>query len=435
MSSGYVDFPTLPAGAGSTSVPGLGTFNTLAGPVVGADGTVYLATREGKVIALRDDGQPYWTARIDPDLAISAPPAIGIEGSAYVVGWQRSVNNGAGHQGPGGRARLHRFLPQGVGAFGVEFPQYEDRGAWIYGAPEMWRVGDTEAIFVPVIYSAVGGMNLRLLAFSTAGEIVGDWVKYIGYGPASEGGSWDELLASIGLPGFRPGVIPPPAEVPFPGVAVGPVGSQGTPSVVLIDRFERRTYTFRFCIGSPCAGADPGLFEVFSTSHSPHELLSSPVTLPVGRTMIGAGDGIVFTPFSPSQQPTATTGLGKVFATPSVTTDGRIVAVNVSGQVFSILNGTVTPGPQLEGVTIARPAASRSHVFVATTEYLYTLNATATAEVARFPWTNAGIWSPVVGPKGKVYAMAADTLFIFPGPRTVPVRDVPLGDAPAVALG
>ena len=47
----------------------------------------------------------------------------------------------------------------------------------------------------------------------------------------------------------------------------------------------------------------------------------------------------------------------------------------------------------------------------------------------------AGVWSPVVGPKGKGYAMAANILFIFPGPRIVPIRDVPIGDAPAVALG
>jgi hypothetical protein len=110
MSSGYVDFPTLPAGAGSTSVPGLGTFSTLAGPVVGADGTVYLASLEGKVIALRDDDQPYWTAQIDPRLGMSSPPAIGIEGSAYVMGSTRWVDHRTGREGPGGRGMLYRFL-------------------------------------------------------------------------------------------------------------------------------------------------------------------------------------------------------------------------------------------------------------------------------------------------------------------------------------
>ena len=84
MSTGYVDFPTLSAGAGSTSVPGLGTFGSLAGPVVGSDGTVYLATREGKVIALHDDGQPLWSAQIEGELTISAPPAVGSQVTATI---------------------------------------------------------------------------------------------------------------------------------------------------------------------------------------------------------------------------------------------------------------------------------------------------------------------------------------------------------------
>ena len=244
------------------------------------------------------------------------------------------------------------------------------------------------------------------------------------------------MAESIGLGGFTPGEFTPPAEVPFPGVAVAPLSPQGgTPSVVLIDRFDGKSSTFRFCTGTACAGAEPGLFELFSTSHAPQQLLSSPVTLADGHTVIGSSDGVVFTPPSQNLPRTAVTGLGKVFATPSLAMDGRIVAVNLTGQVFGIKNGTVVPGPELEGLTIARPAASKSHVYVATTQYLYTLNATATAEVARFPWTNAGVWSPAIGPTGKVYAMAANILFIFPGPRIVPIRDIPLGDAPAVALG
>ena len=178
MSTGYVDFPTLPAGAGSTSVPGLGTFGSLAGPVVGSDGTVYLATREGKVIALHDDGQPLWSAQIEGDSPSPRRPQSAARVSAYVVGWMRWTDHRAGHEGPRGRARLSDLiLPEGTGAFGVELPPYEERGAWIYGAPEMWRMADQEAILVPVIYSSVGGMNLRLLAFSTGGEIIGDWVE------------------------------------------------------------------------------------------------------------------------------------------------------------------------------------------------------------------------------------------------------------------
>jgi len=62
--AGFVDVLTQPAGAHSTSVPGLGTF--YASPTIGSDGTVYLGTLEGKVIALHADGTPYWDRELPP---------------------------------------------------------------------------------------------------------------------------------------------------------------------------------------------------------------------------------------------------------------------------------------------------------------------------------------------------------------------------------
>jgi hypothetical protein len=115
--------------------------------------------------------------------------------------------------------------------------------------------------------------------------------------------------------------------------------------------------------------------------------------------------------------------------------DGRVLVVNKYGELYGIKDGVVIAPLELQGRTIARPAASKSHVFVATTDYLYTLNATATSEIARFPWTAAGVWSPAVGPQGRVYAMAAHILFIFPGPTIYPGRGISLDGAPEVAMG
>jgi len=39
----FVNVATAPARSGSISVPGLGTFGPLTGPVIGPDGSVYLA--------------------------------------------------------------------------------------------------------------------------------------------------------------------------------------------------------------------------------------------------------------------------------------------------------------------------------------------------------------------------------------------------------
>ena len=86
--TGFVAVPTAPAGAGSTSVPGLGTFAPLAGPTIGPDGTVFLGTLEGKVIALHADGSAFWNRQLEGNLGIAAPPALGSDGSVKLV-WGR----------------------------------------------------------------------------------------------------------------------------------------------------------------------------------------------------------------------------------------------------------------------------------------------------------------------------------------------------------
>lgn len=66
------------------------------------------------------------------------------------------------------------------------------------------------------------------------------------------------------------------------------------------------------------------------------------------------------------------------------------------------------------------PAASLSYVYVATEDGLHTLDATATTVVQTFPWLGGGGWAPVIGPRGHVYAMASNVLFIFRPPRQLP---------------
>src|SRR6185312_6874222 len=84
--SGFTNAATAPAGKGSVSVPGLGKFAPGAGPVVAPDGTVYLGTMEGKLIALHADGSAFWSRDITPGQAIVASPAIASDGSVYVIG-------------------------------------------------------------------------------------------------------------------------------------------------------------------------------------------------------------------------------------------------------------------------------------------------------------------------------------------------------------
>jgi len=55
-------------------------------PVTGPDGTVYIGNLAGEVIALFPDGRLFWKRMINPEHgAIFASPAVGADGSIYVV--------------------------------------------------------------------------------------------------------------------------------------------------------------------------------------------------------------------------------------------------------------------------------------------------------------------------------------------------------------
>jgi outer membrane protein assembly factor BamB len=74
--SGFAGVATAPAGRGSVSVPGLGTFAPGAGPVIAPDGTVYLGNEQGKLMSFKPDGTRGWSRDIAPGQSIVASPVI-----------------------------------------------------------------------------------------------------------------------------------------------------------------------------------------------------------------------------------------------------------------------------------------------------------------------------------------------------------------------
>ena len=265
-------------------------------------------------------------------------------------------------------------------------------------------------MIVPAVYPGLSTFFLRLLAFSTAGGIMAEW-------------EWLRSLGGVGSAttgldfiGFSPTIIPPPAVPPWPGVAIaaGPLG--GAPWIVLVDRFDATLIGFTFCVGAACSPA-PGFTERFRTTDASRSLLSSAVILPDLHTVIGTNQGVVFSGPNPNVLPPA--GDGVLYATPTLAADGRLVLVDLGGGVTGLRDGAVVAHTSVTGQTVARAAASRTHVFVATTEALHSMNATAEVGEFAFPWVGGGIWSPAVGPMGHVYAMASNILFVFPPPKPV----------------
>ena len=433
--TGFVDVVTKPAGAGSTSVPGLGTFAPLAGPVVAPDGTVVLGNREGRVNALHPDGSAYWNRQLPTGQTITAAPAIGSDGSAYVVGASFIRDHRDGETRNIGRGTLYRFTPGGGAppASITQFPRHE-RGPTTIGPPSVWQFGSDEAIIVPALYPTVGGVELHLLAFSPDGGIMAEWSEFLSGGDVSSDGNWAALAEELGFGGFVHGAPSPPGPPPFTGVAIAP-NPDGTPFLAVVDRFSQRILTFRFCVGPSCSPA-AGFTELLRTSHEPRALLSAAMIPSDRHAVVGAKDGVVFGGPNPNP-PAPVTGLDRIWATPTVAADGRIILVNVYGDTFGLRHGAVSRVP-LGGRTLARAAASRTHVFVSTSSGFYTLDANATAVVFTFPWVGGGLWSPVVGPQGHVYAMASNILFVLPPPRRGPHEPHPpvvIGPHPPEVIG
>jgi hypothetical protein len=310
--TGFLDVVTQPAGRGSVSVPDLGTFALLAGASVGPDGTVFLATLEGKVIALHPDGSPYWNRELF-NASITSSPVVGSDGSVYVVGEYGLVRDHRhGETIPMTQAKLYRFTPGG----GVppnsitDFPPH-DRGPTTIGAPNVWQFGNDEAIMVTALYPTVAGTevtgtDLHLVAFSPNGGVMADWSLSLSVGAVTEGGSWDALLEKLTPFHFHPGIVG--RGPPLPGVGIAANRQGGTPAVVLVDRYFRQTIRFMFCVGD-CVPAPPGFTELFRTPHDPRRLWSTPMIMADTETVVGTDDGIVFNGPGPAPRPPIT-GLG-----------------------------------------------------------------------------------------------------------------------------
>ena len=86
---GFFDVETRPAD-GAISIPNIGTFAPGAGPVIGADGTVYIGNEQGTLHAFHPDGSPAWHRDLPAGQAIKASPVVSANGSIFVISVENS---------------------------------------------------------------------------------------------------------------------------------------------------------------------------------------------------------------------------------------------------------------------------------------------------------------------------------------------------------
>jgi hypothetical protein len=432
--SGFVGVVTAPAGKGSRSVPGLGKFAPGAGPVVAREGTVYMGTIEGKLIALHADGSLFWSRDITPGQSIVASPVVSSDGSVYVIGVRIARKNA-----PDARvasATLHHFTSGGAWVNQIAFPQHGKVGPAALSPPNIWREGNAEVIMVPAVYrnEVTGGHSVRLIAFSLTGEVLDDKVvKNIT--PQVFGGSdftWGEMLCLTPIVGwvacalstdYNPQRVPdllvrvPPA----PGVGIS-FADNGTPFILVSDHYKD-------LVGFVLS--ERRLVEIFRLHETDGFMRTPPMVLPDRRTLIGVeslsrdnngaerpnGRGRVIV-IGRNGQKTGSVDLNVTAqAAPTRMADGRVALVEGNGHVAILKDGNPSSSMQGAGPSIASAAASLSHLFVAGKDGFVTYDTNSLAEVSRFDWVGGGLHPPAIGPKGHVYAIASNILFVFPPPK------------------
>src|SRR5205085_1609325 len=147
--------------------------------------------------------------------------------------------------------------------------------------------------------------------------------------------------------------------------------------------------------------------EVFRFKADKGHLSSPPVALFNGHTAIATDDGRILLAGPNTATVPPVQGVQQAYAAPTRTADGRLVAVGSAGSVAVVRDNQLLFRTPSLGVSIASAAASRTHVFVATDSAFITFDANTMQQVQKFDWVGGGLWPPVIGPQGHVYAMAS----------------------------
>ena len=412
--TGYADVSTAPATKAPITVPDLGTFAPGAGPVVAADGTVYLGNQQGKLIALHADGSAAWSRDITPGHAITASPLVAPNGWIYVIGTMKFTDHRVNPPARVTKSVLNIFTPGGGWVNQIPFPEHDAQGA-AYGPLNLWRSGGNDVLMVTATYPnrVTGGYEIRLIAFGLGGEVVGDQ-KVTTVVQTVSGGA--DCVFEPFCFGFEHGILG--VESIPPGVGLYTYEGGGTPAIVVSDGIKDLVgYTF-----------DGTYFtERWRVRDENYFLRSTPTILPDGHTVIGvekitrkngqeygSGTGaIMFAGPNMSALPRVQ-GTGRVFTAPSVTGDGRAVLVSGDGYLTVLQGAQIAAKIEISNLSVASAAVSKTHIFVSARDAFLSYDANDLTEVGRINWVGGGRSSPAIGPNGYVYALASNILFVFP---------------------
>lgn len=397
-----------------------------ANPVIGPTGKVYIGNLRGELHAFYAEGLEYWTRQLNPEHGgIFASPVVLPDGTIFVVSTIHHTDS------KDNESFLHRFNPDGTRLFSVPFPKspylpFTDGGATT-APPNLWRWNGDEAIMVPVVYQGLGRDGVSVIAFGRNGDVQGNHlvgtnvyeitsIPSEGFSECVNRNSWLGPLVwpMCAIANLGVNFIPPipvvsllrGASIPVPGVAIVPDTGGGAPLILATDR-RRTRVALSF---SPQAG----FAENARSTSTRHTFTTTPVLHRNGVVQFGTGESRLARNLSESS--ISELGELEIFAAPTRLHDGRLVVLTREGRMTALGTPTVRQSPG--GETIASAAASCTHVFVSTTDGLFTFRADTMGQVARANVPGGGLSAPVIGPTGAVYVVGQDTLYTFPGRPT-----------------
>jgi hypothetical protein len=428
--TGSADVSTAPAANPLPSPPQVGGIAPGAGPVIAPDGTVYVINGRGKLMSFRPNGTPGWSRDIGNQGALSSP-AIGSDGSIYVIGAVRIRDKTTNPPTTREIAELHKFSAGGAYLWHVSLPGAEN-GLITSAPPNIMRVGGYELVLVPTVRH-FGGFEVRLTGFAaeTGGVLAHSVVT--SFVPETTGGvgasgvevfclylTFGNGCGSFGSPsasGQGPNdTLPENTRVPFPAVAVHTSGGESL--VMMSDGFQDLVgYTF----------SGSGFVERFRVHDDKRYVTSTPLAWPDGHAMLSTGafetaSEVMFAGWNMS---TIYAAGPATVASPAALGRSRYALVERGGGVTILRGAAIENSVRVPGQSIASPAASREHIFVSTASALHTFDKETLSEVAKFNWQRGGTSPVAIGPQGHVYAIADGRLYVFPPVQTTATNEAP----------
>ena len=428
--SNSADVRTAPAVKPTASVP-LRDIAPSVAPVIAPNGTLYIGDTRGKLMSFAADGTPGWSRDLGGFQSVRASPAIGSDGSVYVVGLAKVRDNTSNPPKTRYVAELHRFTAGGGWLWHV--PLAGPIEGIVSSAPTVVRHEGSDVVLVATGQQHTG-FEAYLTAFSAeTGAVLAHQKVSVFTSPDVTGGpdwgdlwpDWLDMSFSVDLdPEPKEGKLPKGLTRPFPALALYTQADNGIPRVFITDRYhDFVSYGFT---GS-------SFTELFRVADTHHYITTAALVWPNGPVMVGGftseeASEVTFVSLS-SAYDGGPASIHRTFvysflATPTSLGNSRFAISNLNGGV-TFLNGAAhEKWVDLPGQSIAAPAASRNHVFVSTVTGLYTFNKATREKASEFAWDKGGVSQPVIGPQGHVYAIAQNTLYVFPPSRIPELPDV-----------